>query len=687
VPQPGFFEIYPSARPPLPAGKYTATANLALQGAPPSGAPGAVPVDDAQFFVHIVSPRYVMPPEQILSTFPPAGSQGDWRERLPQIVLKRRTLPWERNPDPAHEQPQSAPPWLALVVLAEGEGQLSADVDVAQCVTPGVDLGADADTPRGKYLEVSQDVINKVFPCRDELDLLAHVRKVDLSDTELALGDDDGYLAVVLSSRLPQPGPPVTEGGDPTPLKYTAYLVNLEEQLDALLPTEPQPSPFFDATAVFTLVDSTLLARPPELPLDTVAMSLHTSEVIGPFHAAGVVAQSAQALAPFSTAAGTEVAPAAWATGPVKAHATVADDLSPARDWKLGIGDAIGVFPIVRTFRFPVLVSWDFVCTGDGGFERLMNKLEVGLLGTLAPDQPEPLPDVAPTGHVSLAHRSRRGDETTSWYRGPFSPQPTVRSGPVDGVLPIAYAADQLRKVVPDGTEDVSLAAAFEIGRLLTYSKSGIVAALMAWRRELFGAARARTLTDFLAGSVVGGFGTAIAGGRSTLEDLLRTHIVLPIAQTEPDRFAPRAGGAAARVPNELADLTGTAVLAGLATSASEVRAATKSGGVDGLRRVSVPIAPAPDAPVSQDAVALAGLRAALSDRVEQLTIDALGLTVPPPAPPIPPPIPTPVPPHIPVPIPRPPVNTRGARAPRRRRDGLDELIARAERPEGGKSK
>ena len=51
-----------------------------------------------------------MPPEQILSTFPPAGSQGDWRERLPQIVLKRRTLPWERNPDPAHEQPQTRRP-------------------------------------------------------------------------------------------------------------------------------------------------------------------------------------------------------------------------------------------------------------------------------------------------------------------------------------------------------------------------------------------------------------------------------------------------------------------------------------------------------------------------------------------------------------------------------------------------
>jgi hypothetical protein len=710
VPQPGFFEIYPSARPPLPAGTYTATAHLDLEAAPPKPATGAIPVDDAQFYVHLVSPRYVMPPDQILSTFPPAGSQGDWRERLPQIVLKRRTLPWERNPDPAHDDPQKAPPWLALVVLAEGEGQLSADVDVSQCVTPGVDLGTDADAPRGKYLEVTADVVKKVFPCLDELDLLAHVRKVDLSDTELALGDDDGYLAVVLSSRLPQPGPPATPGGDPTPLKYTAYLVNLEEQLDALLPTEPQPSPFFNATAAFELVDTTLLAAAPEVPLDTVAMNLRTSEVVGPLHAAGAAAQATQALAPFSTASGTEVAPAAWSTGPVKTHATVADDLSPARNWKLGIGEAIGVVPILQTYRFPVLVSWDFVCTGDGGFERLMNKLEVGLLGTLAPDQPLPLPDVAPTGHVNLAHRSRRGDETTSWYRGPLTPQPTVRSGPVNGVLPLAHAADQLRKVVPDGTEDISLAAAFEIGRLLTYSKAGVVAALMAWRRELFGAARAQTLSDFLAGSVVSGIGTAIAGGRSPLENLLRTQIVMPIAQTAPDAFAPRAGAAAARVPSELVDLAGSAVLTGLGASAGQVAAATSAGGVDGLRTIAVPVASAPEVPASQDPGALAGLRAALGDRVTQLTVDALNLTGPtptppaPPGPPVPPVVPLPpvqIPPVVrpPVPVPpvvrppvppvppvvRPPVS-RGARGPRRQGDGLDELIERAEQPEGGRS-
>ncbi len=325
MPAPGFFEIYPAARPPLPAGTYTATTTSQLQSAPPHG-DGAIPVDDSTFRIHIDSPRYVLPPSQVLSTFPPAGAHGDWRERLPQIVLKQRTLPWERNPDPA--QPfETSPPWLALVVLADGEGTLSPDVDVAQCVTPGVDLGTDADAPKGKYLEVNENIVHKVFPCRDELHLLAHVRKVDLSDTELALGDDDGYLAVVLANRLPQPGPAGADG-DATPLKYTAYLVNLEHQLDELLETEPDPSPFFDALDVEVLVDSRYLAAAPSLPLDAVAMNLSGAMSFERGIGDDVAARG---LVPFSAASGTEVAAASWAIGPVAASATRNDDLAPAR--------------------------------------------------------------------------------------------------------------------------------------------------------------------------------------------------------------------------------------------------------------------------------------------------------------------------------------------------------------------
>ena len=331
APAPGYFELYAQARPALPAGRYSASAHHGLTAQPPHDPPVTVPVPDATYHVHIDAPRYVMPPDQILSTFPPAGSTGDWRERLPQIVLKRRTLPWERNPTPDSD-PHSAPPWLALVVLADGEFQLSSDTDVGQCVTPGVQMGDDADVARGKYIQVSPNVISKIFPAQTELELLCHVRKVDLSDTELALGDDDGFLAVVLSNRLPQPGPP-DEHGDPTPRKYTACLINLENQVGTLLANEPPSVPYFSSVAIDLLRAEEALPPAPSGDVDAIAMQSAT-RVSGVLGAAATQSAASGAAHGTSgaTARGVEVASAAWAAGPApKAIRTNADPRSSGR--------------------------------------------------------------------------------------------------------------------------------------------------------------------------------------------------------------------------------------------------------------------------------------------------------------------------------------------------------------------
>jgi hypothetical protein len=101
---------------------------------------------------------------------------------------------------------------------------------------------------------------------------------------------------------------------------------------------------------------------------------------------------------------------------------------------------------------------------------------------------------VVQTGHISLAHRTRRGDATRAWYRGPLVPFPTLRDQPGSDKPQLAHSADQLRRVVPDGREDMSLAAAFEIGRLLGLSQLSVVSALLRFRSEQFGAGRVREL-------------------------------------------------------------------------------------------------------------------------------------------------------------------------------------------------
>ena len=98
----------------------------------------------------------------------------------------------------------------------------------------------DADSPTGYYLTVTETVVKKVFPTVEDLPLLVHVREVDLRDTELANGDDDGWLAVVLANRLPIAVPATDpHSGQPVsaPVRYLACLLNLEGQVDAL-PTD-----------------------------------------------------------------------------------------------------------------------------------------------------------------------------------------------------------------------------------------------------------------------------------------------------------------------------------------------------------------------------------------------------------------------------------------------------------------
>jgi hypothetical protein len=89
----------------------------------------------------VTSPRFLLPPEQMLSTFPPANSEGAYESRLPQIVLKRRTLPWEREPAPATRRRHGS----RSSSVAEGEATLSGDTPVADCVTKGVVLSGTND--------------------------------------------------------------------------------------------------------------------------------------------------------------------------------------------------------------------------------------------------------------------------------------------------------------------------------------------------------------------------------------------------------------------------------------------------------------------------------------------------------------------------------------------------------------
>ncbi len=533
----GKFFLYDSIVPALEAGDYTMNVSIGLDTTGDGVDEGDLPTAPLATHINVTAPRFKLPPDQALMTFPPANSEGAYESRLPQIVLKKRTLPWDRKAAPTGriiktQRVEERTPWLALVVIAEGEGQVVHDKPWEECITPGVTLIGRVDTPRASYLSVPQSTVDAIFPTIEDLAMLTHVREVNLDDTEAAMGDDDGFLAVVIANRMPQ-----FDTVNCKPKAYTACLVNLEGQLDAL-PAKTPPRPFFDVADLFLTETVARIAGSASsgaaVPLITngeprlldagnrgaMLDAVRRGEVV--FHEGALVDRAAIGADGGASRLGM-ISAEDFLDGN---FATIAGAAAGIETLRVAGTFRAFDFPLhflvqEQFFRFPVLTSWRFTCAGDGSFEQLMRNLDVGLLGTKAEggyqrplancvqpvggDDPGAAPvtklplEIAETGHISVPHLTRTGTRELSWYRGPFSPHQLLRN-PLASETPfpvLAHISDHLRMMTPDGREDVSLAVAFETGRLLAMSQPSFVAALMRWRDEAFGAARARQVQKF----------------------------------------------------------------------------------------------------------------------------------------------------------------------------------------------
>jgi hypothetical protein len=195
---PGEFRLRSSITPTLPAGGYEAR----LEHTVDLGGP----IAPVMRHFDVVAPQFALPATELQSVYPPPNSEGAYGTRLAQIVLQRRTLPWEREVTPGDPHRR---PWLALVVLTDAEAQLKTGRPVTEAVPAALhtELGVTADSGTCDYLETTPAVVAATFPRPDELSLLCHVREVSVADTELAGSDADGQLAVVLCARLPRPLP------------------------------------------------------------------------------------------------------------------------------------------------------------------------------------------------------------------------------------------------------------------------------------------------------------------------------------------------------------------------------------------------------------------------------------------------------------------------------------------------
>jgi hypothetical protein len=371
-------------------------------------------LDDDKYF-EVVGPRFTLPPTEVAGVFPPRNGHGPFQDSLPQVVIKRRTLPWERTFDSKNKLPapvapalpDSYPtPWLALLLFEEGEYDLLQGVPLDKVVS------ADCFNRLGKpanvlcdAVEAELDLVKAIMPSREELKLLAHARRVNIDDRELNVEGSDGWFSVVVGNRVPSPG-----------AKCRCCLVSVEERTD-LVAAEPPPTYLPSAPAPVMNVEVRDFGRMASKPY----MMIEAPQ-------------------------------------------------------QLGFGSN---YRVVAKTRLVLLHSWQFACTGIGTFYNLMQKLDVAMIGAV---QKPGKPALTDTAHMKLTLQDRGGTEETALYRGPLVPFELTR----DPLGPY-HSADQARRATPEaGVEDISYAAAFEVGRLLAAADARLAQELMRWRRESY---------------------------------------------------------------------------------------------------------------------------------------------------------------------------------------------------------
>ena len=444
----GFLRFEASHQPGLLAGEYSITLEqqITTKKAAPSKA-GA-----AAYAFSIAAPRFSLNPQDVSAVFPPAGSLGDHSNVLPHIQLQRSTLPWERQPLGGGKDD----PWLALLVLHEDElgagdsrkiQSATVTLDKLQTASEGGDgiwwHGVTPETRLGQHdqdavsiIDVDANLLKKVFPGPAERKWLAHVRYKSEDQTGRSCSEERG---VIIGNRLPASG-----GGS------VVYLVSLEgRDVDDEIRRAwgSQKVRFVTLhTWRFDCISHTHSFKGLLLNLNrTVLMHLSNASELLPPGCTTIPKSLARAFQQI----GKTVEAGAPLVVPEPNHWVFKDGTQEFH---------------LRCERNQLMVTQQM--PGVLRLPSVENADAETYLGR---------------GAVALPHATRLGNRTVSWYHGPFVPG-SLSSPPIS--FPIEAADKVLHYNSSIGMLDVSYAAAWELGRLLTLQNKPVAAALYNWKRR-----------------------------------------------------------------------------------------------------------------------------------------------------------------------------------------------------------
>jgi hypothetical protein len=477
----------------------------------------------------VLGPRFNLDPQEVQDMFPPPGSLGEHSNVLPHIILKRSTLPWERQADPDSNRDKDTP-WLALLLFEEQEIAAPRTLMLRDLFSSWQPILArekgDHDDDQITVIDVPKSLLERIIPTTNELKYLAHVRQNQKEEA-----------AVLIGNRLPKPG-----------ALSIVHLVSLEHRYkgDQFNYQGTKPSDLIRLVSLkswrfacvsakqsfrglLTHLNHQLLFQFPDKVTPLLSKTLNDNIIPDDI-------RSAFALngRPLLDATKTVSEHSQWRITDIGNRSYLVSE-------KLNVFNQAGkqLFKLDTRPTLQKLSDQKGIIQKFRGAKHVLNeKAEIEELGQadhwwikdasnlyfvsqekkslsvydLDPDRSStlrlpplkgtngPVNTVAEAyfkrGCVPLPHSLLQGNQTVSWYHGPLTPGRN-KSGDIE--LPIRSADELVRYNKDDGTFDVSYATAWELGRFLTLQKTGVAVDLFNWKRAHAHQEQLRTAERFLA--------------------------------------------------------------------------------------------------------------------------------------------------------------------------------------------
>lgn len=445
----------------LIAGNYEIAVEQRVSGV---GA-GLRPTFRAKRSFTVQAERFALAPEVVLASFPPAGSRGDWWRVLPHVILSRSTLPWERT-GAAKVDPE--PPWVALLLFSGDEPPTRKTVTVGELVVSGAPSASYfASLANSSGPEQSNDPVNVIDVDTHLLQALAprdlehacHVRrKLAFLGSQAELVHDNAsrvralqqFLAAKAIAPLAHPEASVVEAR-----------TRVVDRADGRV---------FEVAIVRDVSDGQDKTTFYELAQENVVVIGNRLPARGQRNVVHLVSLERRMLA----------------------HANGGYELDLRSE-----GD---------TVRLVSLHKWEFFCedtqrTFKGTLQSLnrldaLRSVQFHLPAGASANPASDAERFLRLGFVPMRHRFRQGGRGVSWYHGPLAPidWQSVQS-PLDtselaaawrrnGELAITCADELMVLHREHALLDVSYAAAWQLGRLLTLANTNLAMSMYRWKRR-----------------------------------------------------------------------------------------------------------------------------------------------------------------------------------------------------------